>query len=588
AGMRLIGPNCLGIVNTDPAVALNATFCDAKPRAGSVALVSQSGAVGIAALRHAEARGAGLSMFVSTGNKADVSGNDLLAYLQDDPRTRVIALYLESFGNARKFVRLARTVGQTKPVVVVKAGRSVAGAKAGQSHTAAAATPDIAIDALLREAGVLRANDLDELFDILSILEPGRLPQGHRVAIIGNSGGPGVLAADACDEAGLLPAQLSATTTAQLAALLPPGASPRNPVDLLATVAPDAFTEAVRLVMKDPGVDSVVAIYTPLIRGSEDAYADALSQLQSEADDLPIVAVFPGVVESPAILEQREGGALPFFEFPERAVRALGRAATYATGRDRADDSPGAHTPPHALVTARRVLAARAPTGWLSPAEAVAVLEAYGVRCARVIEVDTAERARTAADDLGYPVALKAAGPSVVHKADVGGLALDLSGPAEVLSAYATLKINVGTAMTGAVVQRMHDSSGGFELIVGLTVDDAVGPLLVVGAGGTLTDLIDDRVVRVPPTTYQRAVEQVSALRCAPMFGGFRNLPALDLDATVEVMLALGALARELPEVRELDINPLLIRTDGVSGLDVRIRIGDGDGEHAVRSLKGP
>lgn len=587
AGMRLIGPNCLGIVNTDPQVSLNATFCDAQPRQGSVALISQSGAVGIAALRHAEVRGAGLSLFVSTGNKADVSGNDLLAYLQDDSRTSVIALYLESFGNARKFVRLARAVGRVKPVVVVKAGRSAAGAQAGQSHTAAAATPDVAIDALLTEAGVLRANDLDELFDILAILEPGCLPRGKRVAIIGNSGGPGVLAVDACEEGGLEAAELSASTGDQLAALLPAGASVRNPVDLLATVAPAQFAQAVDLVMRDPGVDAVVAIYTPLIRDAETAYAEALARLQREHPHIPLVAVFPGLVSSPTALEQ-PGVTVPFFEFPERAVRALGRAATYATGRARTDDSSGPRTPPDALDTARRVLAQRQEdAGWLSPAEGVAVLEAYGVPCARVIEAHSPEQARSAADDLGYPVALKAAGATVVHKADVGGLVLDLQGPDDVLEAYRALAARVGPAMAGAVVQRMHSNTGGFELLVGLTVDAAVGPLLVVGAGGTLTDLLADRVVRMPPTTYQGAIDQISGLRCAPLFTGFRNLPALDLDATAQVVLALSALARDLPEIRELDINPLLIGSSGVSGLDVRVRIGDGGspGEHAARSL---
>ncbi|MDP3711293.1 MAG: GNAT family N-acetyltransferase [Mycobacteriales bacterium] len=574
-GMRLVGPNCLGILNTDPAISLNATFCDAQPRSGSVALVSQSGAVGIAALRHAERRGAGLSLFVSTGNKADVSGNDLLAYLQDDPRTSVIALYLESFGNARTFARLARDVGRTKPIVVVKAGRSASGAQAGQSHTAAAATPEIAIEALLREAGVIRADDLDELFDVLSVLESGRLPRAKRVAVIGNSGGPGVLAADACAGAGLQMAELSPATTQQLLGLLPTGASARNPVDLLATISPADFETAVRLVAADPGVDAVVTIYTPLLRDAETAYAEAIARLQREREDVPVVATFPGLHTPPAALGREGRNAVPFFEFPERAVRALGRAADYVEQRDRGDEPATPTAPEGAALGARLVLTSRAePQGWLTPSEATSVLEAYGIRCARVVEVHDPEAAVAAADLLHYPVALKAAGTTVVHKADVGGLALDLTTADQVRTAYLDLQRRVGPAMTGAIVQRMHPTSGGLELIAGLTVDPTVGPLLLVGAGGTLTDVLGDQVVRVPPTNRRDALEMLSELRCSRLFEGYRNLPALDLEATVDVLLALACLARDLPEVQELDINPLLVTPHGATGIDVRVRIG--------------
>ncbi len=582
AGMRLIGPNCLGIVNTDPAVALNATFCDAEPRIGSLALVSQSGAVGIAALRHAEQRGAGLSLFVSTGNKADVSGNDLLAYLQDDPRTNVIGLYLESFGNARKFARLARSVGRTKPIVVVKAGRSAAGALAGQSHTAAATTPDIAVEALLHEAGVLRAADLDELFDIVTVLSSGRLPTGPRVVVIGNSGGPGVLAADACDAAGLVVAELAESTRSGLEALLPDGASVRNPVDLLATVRPAEFAQAVRLVAADPAVDAVVAIYTPLMRGAEQDYASALRLVQAEYPETPVVAAFPGLTWSPDGL-----APVPFFEFPERAVRALGRTVEYALTRD-APEPPQPSADPQRAIAARTLLdSLPGQDRWLPPGEAVELLSAYGIPCAPILQVSSATAAADAATQLGFPVALKASGPKVVHKADVGGLAFDLTSGEQVAQAYRDLEDSVGVTMTGAIVQRMATTSGRLELLVGLTVDPSIGPLLLVGAGGTLTDLLDDRVVRVPPTSRAAALDQLAQLRCAPLFAGYRHRPALDLEAVADVMLALSALARDLPEVRELDINPLLVGRVGASGLDVRVRIGPPADVHeqAARTL---
>ena len=369
-GARIIGPNCLGIVNTDPQVRLNATFCDADPRPGGVALVSQSGAVGIAALRHAERRGAGLSLFVSTGNKADVSGNDLLAYLDGDARTRVIAVYLESFGNAKTFVRIAAGVGRRTPIVVLKAGRSEAGARAGLSHTAAAATPDVAINALLLEAGVMRADDLPEMFDLLAVLESAPLPRGRRVAVVGNSGGPGVLAIDACEAAGLEVAQLSPVTTALLHSILPPAASTANPVDLLATVAADVFEQVLLAVLRDPGVDMVVTVYTPLVRGAEDFFAAAVVRARAAEPGTTLVATFPGVTDAPWQLEE---GALtvPFFEFPEPAVRVLGKIARYAAWRSSADLPRAERAVPASRAKARSALGVASDlpgrSHWLAP-----------------------------------------------------------------------------------------------------------------------------------------------------------------------------------------------------------------------------
>ncbi len=571
SGMRLVGPNCLGILNTDPTVRLNATFCDASPREGRVALISQSGAVGIAALRHAESAGVGLSLFVSTGNKADVSGNDLLAYLQDDPRTDVIGLYLESFGNAQKFVRVAAEVGRSKPIVVLKAGSTAAGAKAGLSHTAAAATPAVALGAIFHEAGVLPAEDLPQMFDLLSVLAASPLPRGPRVAVLGNSGGPGVLAADASVGAGLEMAELSEATTRGLRALLPSSASVGNPVDLLATVTPETYETALRLVMADPGVDSVLAIYTPLRRGAESAYAAVLTAAQSPST--PIIGVFPGVGTAPAELLMPAGGlALPFFEFAEPAIRALGKVAAYGAWRSRAPSQQA-----HAVDLERRdraVALIDVDDGWLSPAATAQVLKTYGIPAARVFEASDAAAAVAAADVLGYPVVLKAAGPSIVHKADVGGVKLNLTGAEEVHAAYELMKHRVGADMTGAVVQRMHPSEGALELIVGVTVDAGVGPLVLVGQGGTFTDLFDDRVVRMPAGTREAASEQLATLRCSRRLGGYRGSPPLDVEGVVDVLMALTALTRELPQVVELDINPLLVTPMSVSVLDARIRIG--------------
>ena len=572
-GLRLVGPNCLGIVNTDPAVRLNATFCDAQPLSGGIGLISQSGAVGIAALRHAERRGAGLSIFVSTGNKADVSGNDLLCYLEQDAHTSVIALYLESFGNARRFVRVASAVGLTKPIVVVKSGRSEAGVRAGQSHTAAAASPDAAVDAMLRAAGVIRAEDLPAMFDVLSLLDAAPLPTGHRVAIIGNSGGPGVLAADACATSGLQVAELSDQTRSGLAELVPSMGSPTNPVDLLATVDVSTFEAALTLVLKDPGVDAVVTIYTPMVRGSEEDFARAVRRAHAAVPDQTLVATFPGLAWPPSALQEGDGAAVvPSFEFPEPALRALGLVAGHAAWRRNAI-APDATVVP-ARPPARGLLAATPDGEWLSSGQVAAMLEAYDIPVVPVREVHDNSAAFEAAKQLGVPVALKAYGPSLVHKSDGGGVLLGLDNPEAVRRAYDDMAARLGPAMVGALVQRMHLSDGGLELLLGLTVDPEVGPLVLVAAGGIYTDLLQDRALRLPTTSLTEAIDQISSLRCAKRFGGFRGQPPLDLDATARVVLALGAIARDLPEVLELDINPLLVTHDGVNCLDARVRIG--------------
>jgi len=604
ADVRLVGPNCLGIVNTDPAVRLNATFCDADPRTGGVALVSQSGAVGIAALRHAERRGAGLSLFISTGNKADVSGNDLLAYLDGDPRTRVIALYLESFGNARTFVRLASVVGRSTPIVVLKAGRSQAGVRAGLSHTAAVATPDVAIDALLQEAGVMRADDLPEMFDLLAVLESAPLPRGRRVAVVGNSGGPGVLAIDAFEAAGLEVAELSALTRELLAGLLPAAASPTNPVDLLATVSADVFEQAVGLVLRDPGVDAVVSIFTPLVRGAEDGVAAALVRAHAAAPDTTLIASFPGVSDAPWQL-QEGASPVPFTEFPEPAVRVLGKVAAYAAWKSTASlpqaERAGSGAPDllPARAAARSAVANVAEVAdvgsspgsscWLPPHAATAMLEAYGIPMSSVRGAADADAAVAAAAELGYPVVLKAVGASIVHKSDVGGVALDLRDGEQVRRAFVTMRERLGTAMTSSVVQRMHAGPDTLELLVGLTVDEAVGPLVLVAAGGVFTDLLDDRVVRMPPESIAAATAQLMALRCAPRLTGYRGGPPLALEAAAAAVLGVATLARDLIEVRELDINPLIVTPTGVLGLDVRVRVGPaGDPQLAQRSLVRP
>ena len=569
SGLRLVGPNCLGLVSTAPQHRFNATFCDAQPRSGGIALVSQSGAVGIAALRHAERRGAGLSAFVSTGNKADVSGNDLLAWFSEDARTTAIALYLESFGNARKFARIAAAVGRRKPIVVVKAGRSPAGAQAGRSHTAAAATPDVAIEALLRGSGVIRADDLSEMFDVLTVLAAPVLPRGSRVAVIGNSGGPGVIAADACITAGLTLAELSADTQQALPRIAADGAALGNPIDLLATVTPEAFEHAVQVVAADPGVDIVVTIFTPLLRGAEEKYAAALARVVHAHPDVCLLATFPGVAWTPAALPS----SVPFFELPEDAVHAVGKVLTHVRWRDQVPHRQLATHPDTAHVRAVLTPLVDDEPRWLDPHEATQLLERLGIPCARVIEVHDAAAATAAASDLGYPVVLKAYGPSLVHKRESGGVVLGLRNQGEVLKAYRALVHRLGDEIAGVVVQAMASTHDGVELLVGLAHDESVGPLVAVGLGGLLTDLVDDRALTLPSASPASALEQLASLRCAKLFGPTASRPALDLEEVARVVCAVSALAETVPEVRELDLNPLLVTPAGVLALDAKVRV---------------
>lgn len=573
-GMRLVGPNCLGVANT--AVGLNATFAPRRPRPGRVAFQSQSGALGIALLAWSERLGVGISSFVSIGNKADVSGNDLLQYWEDDPNTDVILMYLESFGNPRKFSRIARRVSQRKPIVAVKAGRTVAGTRAASSHTAAAASSDVAVSALFRQTGVLRVDTLDELFDVALILSSQPLPGGNRVVIIGNSGGPGILAADACEGVGLEVATLSEATRTELRELLGPNAAVENPVDMVASAAPDRYEAALRVVLDDPGVDAAVVIFTPpLVTRAEDV-AEAVASVVATSPK-PVVATFLAMTEPPAALRGEGPGRrrVPVFSTPEPAVVALGRVARYAAWRAR---DPGTVPEladvdrPRARAIVDAALVADPGGRWLDADEAGELLAAYGVPVLSVRRAQDADHAARLAVELGFPVALKAASGALVHKSDVGGLRLDLHTEQQVRDAYVAMEAASGMDLGGIVVQPM--ARPGVETIVGLVQDPAFGPLVMFGMGGVATELLADRAFRILPLTDVDAHELVRSLRGSPLLFGYRGTPLADVEALEDLLLRVGLLADELPEVLELDLNPVIVSENGVSAVDVKVRVG--------------
>ena len=567
-GMRLIGPNCVGIVNTDPSIRLEATFGAAKPIPGRVALASQSGAVGIAVLEAATRSGIGISSFVSLGNKADVSGNDLLQYWEEDEQTDVVLLYLESFGNPAKFARLARRIGRRKPILAVKSGRTAAGRRAASSHTAAMAADDDAVDALLRHCGVVRVDTIDDLLDTALVVAHQPLPRGNRLAIIGNSGGPGVMAADACPSAGLELAELSTRTVDELRLHAAASASVTNPVDMLGDAGPAIYAEAIASVLADPNVDATIVVHTPTLVADPEAIAAAIA---SVATDKPIVSV----------LVSRERGLLtgperpvPVFASVESAVAALGHVVAYARWRERPlEDEPT--RPDIRLDGARTVvdsaLAATPAGGWLGPLEVSELLSAYGVPLIPSEEVLGVTEATHAARRLGYPVALKAQGPDLVHKTDVGGVALGLRSASAVERAWTEMKRRLGLAMTGAVVQRMADV--GVELIAGVVRDDTFGPLVVFGMGGTMAELIGDRAVRVAPIAETEAVEVLHSLRCSPLLTGYRGSEPVDVAELADLLVRLGLLARDVPEIAELDLNPVIATPAGIVAVDARVRV---------------
>jgi acyl-CoA synthetase (NDP forming)/GNAT superfamily N-acetyltransferase len=568
--LRLIGPNCLGIVNTDPAVRLDATFANSCPAPGSLALAAQSGAVGIAVLDHAGRIGPGISEFVSLGNKVDVSGNDLLLHWWNDPRTDVIGLYLESFGNPRKFGRLARLVGRKKPVLVVKGGRSTGGRRAGASHTAAAATPDTAVDALFAQSGVLRMETLEELVDTARVLSGRPLPQGRRLAIVGNAGGAGVLAADAAGAADLDVPEFSGTTMSELTEVT--GAvGAGNPVDLGAAATPQTLEHAIRIVLASGEVDAVLVTYAATRAGDVDEMYAAIARAAAGAT-VPVLVNCLGAPEAAAQVTLEDGSSLPVYAFPETAVRALGHAVRYAAWRAR----PQGVVP---VVTGVDLDGARAiarhcmnghPEGeWLDPAHAEQLMLCAGIPVVAALAAATREATLEAGGRVGYPVVLKTAATGVLHKTDVGGVRLGLQGPAELEQAYAELTAAVGDPHV--VVQAM--ASAGVELVAGLVRDPLFGPVLMVGSGGVLTDLLADRRWRGLPLTDLDATEMLRSLRCAPLLAGYRGAAGADEAAVLDVLHRIAWLAEAVPEIAELDINPLTATPTGAFALDVKLRL---------------
>lgn len=577
SGMRMVGPNCLGVQNTDPQISLNATFSPAWPPAGGVAIASQSGALGQAILEHARELGLGVRHFVSMGNKADVSGNDLLEYWGSDPETKVILLYLESFGNSKRFHQVARRIAKKKPILMVKSGRSEAGAHAASSHTGALAGLDVAVDALLWQSGVLRADTLEQLFDLAMLLANQPVPCGRRVAIVTNAGGPGIMATDACAAQGLVMPALSPDTASEFRTFLPPEASIRNPVDMIASASAEGYRRAVELLCADEAFDAVLAIFVPPIVTDPTAVADAI-RLGAAGSKKPVLTCFLGKHGVPAALSSLREGHIPSYAFPESAAIALAHAARYGEWLRRPAGQWLAL--PQERLDAVRALLLPVPSGeWLSPDLVRQLLIEIGVDTLNqtVVAADASRQDLTAAAaQVGYPLALKVQSQAIPHKTDVGGVTLNIGDPVALgealdmmqgrLAAQAMLPL-----VEGWLLQAM--APAGVECFAGVTQDPVFGPLVAFGLGGVAVELWRDVAFRLAPLDDVDASELLGAVRGKQMLEGFRGAAPADRQGLQEVLLRLSHLAAEIPEIAELDINPLLALPPGRGAVAVDARI---------------
>jgi acetyl coenzyme A synthetase (ADP forming)-like protein len=567
AGCRLIGPNCMGLLNTDPAVQLNATFSPVFPPAGTVAMSTQSGALGLAILDYARRLDIGISSFVSVGNKADVSGNDLIQYWAEDPRTSVILLYVESFGNPKKFGEIARRVGRSKPIVAVKAGRSIAGSRAAASHTGALASNDVVVDALFRQSGVIRTERLEDMFDVAALLSHQPIPRGSRVAILTNAGGPGILAADACEANGLQLPPLSDATRAELRSFLPAAASVNNPVDMLASAPADHYRRALASILRDESVDSVIVIFIPPLVTDPDAVAAAIAAAVDGTHEKPVLGVFMRSKGAPAAL-----APIPSYAFPESAALALARVTAYGQWRSKPTvPAPTVEGVDHDEI--RRIVedSLRRGPGWASPDHAQALLAACGIAVAASRVATNLTDALAAASQVGFPIALKALGPTLLHKTERRAVALNIRDDAGVRTAYSDFATRFGGEMTAVLVQQMVPQ--GVEMIVGALHDPLFGPVVACGTGGILIDMLADTAFRLHPLSTSDAAEMIDELRGVRLLRGYRGSQPADERSLRDVLLRVSELVRVAPEIQELDLNPVFVLAAGARVADVRVRL---------------
>ena len=575
AGIRVVGPNCLGVLNAAADVGLNATFAPTQPPPGHVGVMTQSGGVAIALIERARALGLGVSSLASVGDKADLSGNDFVQFWEQDEHTHAIALYLESFGNPRKFTRVARRVGARKPILAVKAGRTRAGGRAAGSHTGAIlAASDVTVDALFRQAGVVRADTLGELLDVAALVAEQPLPTGPAVAVLTNAGGPGIMCADALEGSGLQVNALSEATRARLAEFLPAEASFANPVDMIASASAEDYGRALRVLMDDEDVNAVITLFVPpLVTLADDVGLQIAATVDRAERHVPVLAAFMQSGGAPASLSSAQR-RIPTYAWPEDAARALARATEYASWRH----APHGEVPSFLDVRREEAAAVVAEAlirgeGWLAPDELATLCDCYGIGLAEWRLVDDPRDAGLVAHEFGSDVAIKAVAPTLVHKSNAGGVRVGLRGESSVRRAAARMRSDIRDAGYGDcsfLVQRMVE---GIEMLVGVVNDAQFGPVIACAPGGTGAELTQDVAVRLTPLTDREASEAVRSLRSYPLLDGYRGTPAVDVAALEQVLLRVSALVEDHPQIAEFELNPVVVSQHGAIAVDARARV---------------
>ena len=559
-GIRMIGPNCFGVLNTDPEYSMNATFSKTAPLSGNVGFMSQSGALGEAILDYANKLNLGFSMFASVGNKADISGNDLLSYWHDDPFTELILLYLENFGAPRVFTKIARGISREKPIIAVKAGRTAAGAKAISSHTGALAGLDVGADALFDQCGVQRVTSVDELFDVAIAFTHQPLPKGDRIAIITNAGGPGILATDAIVSLGLSMAKFQDSTMDYLRKNLPPIASITNPIDVVAAGGPESFGVAMDAVLSDDEVDGVIVIFVPPIVVDHRAVIKAIVEMiEKHKNNKTVLGCFMGAPDGIAGTEQMIKHKIPIYTFPESAAKAMWAMTKYKKWIDRPQGEMIEFKVNKDIVRKIVESTIKAKRDLIIGKDAMDILHAYGIGVAEAMRASTLAELKQVASRLGYPLAMKIDDSDISHKSDVGGVLVDIRDQEELESAFKDMKKKFSSGkkkFSGVIIQEMV--KGGVETIMGMHHDPTFGPLMMFGLGGIYVEIMKDVAFKISPLTDYDAEEIIKSIKGYPLLTGFRGSEPVDLKTLEEVVLRLSQLSSDFPMIDSFDVNPFI------------------------------
>ena len=577
--MRMVGPNCMGVINTDEDVKLNASFARVRPEAGKIGFLSQSGALGESILNHAKNLGIGLSKFVSMGNKPDISGNDLLEEWEHDENIDLILMYLESFGNPKRFTKIAKQVSRNKPIIAVKAGRTLAGARATISHTGALAGVDVATGALFAQCGVIRVTSIEEMFDASKAFLTQSIPKNGKVAILSNAGGPAIMATDACVRLGLEVPELSTETQTRLKKVLPKEAAITNPIDIIATGGSDRYEAALNVLIKDKEIGSIITIFIPPLTIDAPAVAQVIAKANKRTNKT-MLSVFMTKDEAEEGIQILKTNSVPVYLFPESAAKALSAMGRRRLWLDKPEGKIKRLNPNINRVKNIIKAARREKRKALTLQESFEVLQSYGIKSLKSLSSDNEEETLANAKKIGYPVVLKLDSIKASHKSDIGGVMIDLRSDREVKEAFRNIKSNTrkaGIPWSECAILVQEHISEGIETILGVQQNPSFGPLMMFGLGGVHVEILKDVSFGITPLSDVAAKDMVRYIRGYPMLKGARGEKAIDEDALVDALQRLSKFVSDFDDIAEMDINPFLLQPKPKSSvaLDVRILLTD-------------